>query len=59
MVLDFSPYGAIISLLKDDAPYQVQMILHDDVTKADSRRRGFAAPIMKRETTQNRGRTKF
>ncbi|VDL77807.1 unnamed protein product [Nippostrongylus brasiliensis] len=32
---DFSPYGAIISLLKDDSPYQLQMILHDDTSKAD------------------------
>uniref|UniRef100_A0A7I5E8F7 ML domain-containing protein n=1 Tax=Haemonchus contortus TaxID=6289 RepID=A0A7I5E8F7_HAECO len=35
ILMDFSPYGAIIALLKDDAPYQLQMILHDDVTKAD------------------------
>ncbi|RCN40245.1 hypothetical protein ANCCAN_13812 [Ancylostoma caninum] len=36
ILMDFSPYEAIISLLKDDAPYQLQMILHDDVTKADA-----------------------
>lgn len=35
IIMDFSPYSAIISLLKDDAPYQMEMILHDDVTKAD------------------------
>ncbi|VDM80910.1 unnamed protein product, partial [Strongylus vulgaris] len=32
---DFSPYSAIINLLKDDAPYQMQVILHDDTSKAD------------------------
>ncbi|ETN77689.1 hypothetical protein RB195_009798 [Necator americanus] len=36
ILMDFSPYNAIISLLKDDAPYQLQMILHDDVTKDEA-----------------------
>ncbi|CAJ0599844.1 unnamed protein product [Cylicocyclus nassatus] len=35
IVNDFSPYSAIINLLKDDAPYQMQVILHDETSKAD------------------------
>ncbi|CAJ0599843.1 unnamed protein product [Cylicocyclus nassatus] len=35
IVNDFSPYSAIINLLKDDAPYQMQVVLHDDTSKAD------------------------
>ncbi|CAP38101.1 Protein CBG21099 [Caenorhabditis briggsae] len=33
--LDFSDTPAIINLLKNDKPYQLEYLLHDDVTKED------------------------
>ncbi|EGT50987.1 hypothetical protein CAEBREN_21929 [Caenorhabditis brenneri] len=33
--LDFSDTPAIINLLKNDKPYQLEYMLHDDVTKED------------------------
>uniref|UniRef100_A0A0K0D889 ML domain-containing protein n=1 Tax=Angiostrongylus cantonensis TaxID=6313 RepID=A0A0K0D889_ANGCA len=35
IVMNFPPYSFIISFLKDDAPYQLQTILHDGVTEED------------------------
>uniref|UniRef100_A0A1I7X040 ML domain-containing protein n=1 Tax=Heterorhabditis bacteriophora TaxID=37862 RepID=A0A1I7X040_HETBA len=34
--LNFSEYGAIIRLLKDNSPYQLQYILHDKLTKDEA-----------------------